>query len=170
MFSTTQLDMLEPMVQAYYEQGYSYYLVHTNTNTSSSYNNYNFYDLTFYFSTEPIEFTNDKFNFTGAYKKINVITRNISSTDTDSKLDRLSVSNGSGGSVTVQLYEHIMTNAENSHFMNTIALTEYDNTHNLNYNIDVNDFFVPSVILGILVLSLWLKSWFGKTYKGEKIE
>lgn len=167
MFSTTQLDMTAPMVQSYYEQGYIYYLVHTNTNISNSYNNYNFQDLTFYFSKEPIEYKNDVFYFSGEYKKISAITRNISNNDTDNKLDRVSVSNGNSGSITVPLYEHIMTNCDNSIFMNTLALTEYNNVSNLGYNLSVNDFYVPVVIIAIIVLMSWLKSWFGKSYRGD---
>ena len=167
MFSTTQLDMLEPLVQAYYLNGYKYYICHTNTNVSN-YNNYDFYDVTFYFSKSPIIYNgNYSFSLSGDSLKVNYMTRNISNGTNDSKLPRETV-NSFSGTLIINSYEHIMSNAENSIFMNTMSLTEYSNLNDLSFNLDVNDFFVPSVILAVILLFSWLKTWFGKNYRGEK--
>lgn len=166
MFSTSQLDMTKSLTLSYFENGYKYYVVHTNTNLDNySYNNYNFYDLTFYFSKSPIQVDDNKFTFSGEVVKVNGISRNVSNSDNDNKLDRLDVSSFSNSSVTVPIYEHIYTNAEGEIYMNLLADKEYDIYNNFGYQFDFNDYLVIPVILSILVLLIWLRTWFGKNYK-----
>lgn len=169
MFSTSQLDMSQSLIATYFEQGYEYYICHTNTNLSNNnYNNYDYYDLTFYFSKSPITFSNNKFTCEGEFIKINALSRNVSNNISDSRLSRLSVTNSSNLNVSIPLYEHIMSNADNSYFMNTLAYVEYNNTNNLSYNLSVEDFFIPCVLICILILNYWLKEWFAKNYHKEK--
>ena len=166
MFSTAQLDMLEPMVQAMYEDGYIYYVVHTNTNlNTSNYNNYDFYDLTFYFSKEPITFNNYKFTCSGNVIKINGMSRNVSNTTSDSKLSRTVYSSLSSLNVTVEDYEHIYSNADNCYIGDLMALTEYSNNNNIAYNISTNDFYVIPVLICIVIILNWFKVWFARNYK-----
>lgn len=165
MFSTSQQDMTKSLTSSYFENGFKYYIVHTNTKLDDSYNNYNFYDLTFYFSKSPINVNNNKFTFSGDVIKINAISRNVSTSNNDNKLNRMNVSTFNGSSVTVPIYEHIYTNADGQIYMNLLSEKEYDINHNFGYQFDFNDYLIIPVILCILVLLIWLRSWFGKNYK-----
>lgn len=167
MFSTSQLDMSQSLIATYFLDGYDNYICHTNTNLDDSYfaNNYNFYDLTFYFSKSPITVVDNTFTFSGDVIKVDVITRNVSNNENDNKLDRIKSNNFTSNSVSIPLYEHIMSNADGEIFMNTLSQQEYNLMNDISYNIDFNDFIVIPVILCILVISTWLRSWFGKNYK-----
>lgn len=160
MLSTTQLDYLEPMVQGMLEQGYPYYLAHTNTNFSSG-SNYNWRDLTIYFSKTP--FTCNGYTFEGFdVLKFDVITRNASSNSSDGRNERVLLSNISYLNLNIPDYEFISTNADNSFFMNHLAITEYQSVNDISYNVNLNDFWSFGVLIAIIILLIWLKSWFGR--------
>lgn len=170
MFSTSQLDLIDNFVKSMYNNGYEYYFVHTNTNLNQS-STYNFADLTFYFSKEPINIVNS-IDFILSSDNIilqyDVITRNVSNNTQDSKSPRfddelLTVMT----SVRVPSYEFVMTNClENS--MDCLALVEYDNNNNISYNIKANDFYTVPVLLCVSIIITWLSMWFGKSYRRKK--
>lgn len=168
MFSTAQMDLIASLTQSMYEQGYEYYLVHTNTNLNSSYNNYDFVDLEFYFSKEPIECTGYTFTGAAAIHK-EVISRNASNSSNDSQLPRISSGELSTLKVTVEDYEHIMTNAEGSQFMNCVALVEYQKANNIALNVSKNEFMAIPVLIAVIVLLHWFKTWFARN-EGVKNE
>lgn len=171
MFSTSQLDLIDNFVKSMYNNGYEYYFVHTNTNINS-YNNYDFADLTFYFSKSPINVVNNTdyiLSSNNIILQYDVISRNVSlSSNQDNKLPRfndelLTVMS----SVRVPSYEFVMSNCiDNS--MDCLALVEYDNTNNISYNIKSNDFYTLPILLCISIIITWLSMWFGKSYRRKK--
>lgn len=171
MFSTSQLDLIDNFVKSMYNNGYEYYFVHSNTN-ANSYNSYDFADLTFYFSKQPINvLSSDGYILSSdnIILQYDVISRNVSLTSTqDNRVPRfndelLTVMT----SVTVPSYEFIMTNClDNS--MDCLALVDYDNNNNISYNIKSNDFYTIPVLLCVSILITWLSMWFGKSYRRKK--
>lgn len=171
MFSTSQLDLIDNFVKSMYNNGYEYYFVHTNTNINS-YNNYDFADLTFYFSKSPINVVNNTdyiLSSDNIILQYDVISRNVSlSSNQDNKKPRfndelLTVMS----SVRVPSYEFVMSNCfENS--MDCLALVEYDNNNNISYNIKSNDFYTVPILLCISIIITWLSMWFGKSYRRKK--
>lgn len=157
MFSTTQQDYLQPMVEGMYEDGYTYYVAYTNTNLSGS-SSQDFRDLTLIFSKNNI--VSDNYNFTGTeYVRYDVITRSASDRYQG---ERVSKSSGARFSVTVPVYEFISSNADGSDYMNHLALVEHQQKNDLSYNLDLNDFWSFGVLISIIILLIWLKSWFAR--------
>ena len=159
MISTVQKDFIEMFVAQHYKQGYKYYICHTNTNLTNPMT-YNFYDLTFYFSKEPIKELNDyTFATNSTWKAYEVITRNVSNNQSDSKVERIKeISHKSN--VTIDNYEFILTNSENSYYMNVIATEEISYLSNIGYNISLNDYIIIPVLLSALLIFQWLRTWF----------
>lgn len=163
MFSTTQLDLLQPLAEAMYNDGYIYYVAHTNTNLStSSYNTYDFYDLSIYFSKSEIKCTDYNFKCADEVIRIDYITRNVSNNNSDSKLNRIRTIKVDSLNVNINPYEHIFTNSTNSLFADCLAMVEHNNNNNIAYNLTTNDFFVIPVLLSAVLLFSFLKMWFGR--------
>lgn len=159
MLSTAQKDFIDLFVSQHYKQGYKYYICHTNTNLTNA-SQYTFYDLTFYFSKEPIKELNDyTFGTSGTWLAYDVMTRNASNNQSETKENRIKkITHNSN--VTIDKYEFILTNSENSYYMNTLALEEISYLTNIGYNISLNDYFIIPVILCSLLIFQWLRSWF----------
>lgn len=166
MFSTTQLTLIEPVVQSMYVDGYEYYVVHTNTNLNN-YSNYDYQDLTFYFSKKPIEYRDNNTYFGADMVKLDVITRNGSNNQSDSKLPRFTVQSIGSGSFGINQIEFVMSNCGGT-YMDCMAMVEYDSRENISYNLDLNFMYVIPVLISILIISNWLRMWFARTDGKEK--
>lgn len=168
MFSTAQLDLIAPMVQSMYEQGYTHYVVHSRTNLENTYNNYDYVDLVFYFSKNEITF--DNYTFTGEdVVKKEVISRNVSNSTSDSKKPRVTSSSMEELNVYVNPYEHIMTDADGAQLMDIMAMTEYQNEIDLSWNLSKLDYMVIPVLIAVVVLMMWFKMWFARNDGGRRV-
>lgn len=161
MFSTAQMALIEPLVQSMHEQGYPYYLVYTKTNLDS-YNDYNTPDLVFYFSKS--EMTCDGYTFasSGDVVCMEYVTRNVSNSTTDNKVERCQKQGLSSMGIYVNPYEHIFTNAEGAMYGNVLAEMEYTKQNDVGFNLDLNHYYVGCVLICIVILLMWLKTWFAR--------
>ena len=112
MFSTVQKDVLSSLIPVMRKQGYNYYIAYTNTNTDGSWNSSAVVDLYVVFSSEEIT-ANDMYTYlvpSGAVRYA-IRTANYSTSSSAVNTDRYVTSDYSG-TLTVDVYEHIYTNAE----------------------------------------------------------
>lgn len=163
MFSTTQLDLIAPLVQSKINDGYDYYVVFSNTNLNTyNYNNYNWRDLTFYFSKEPIYFNGMySFSVVDGTEKYDVISRNVSNNDSDNKENRILIDTVDDMNVNIPMYEFVMTNISSTGHMDIVA----DYKKSLDKNVDINLFYTIPILFSILIVSNWLRVWFGRGLK-----
>ena len=167
MFSTTQMTFIENTVMNMYLQGYEYYIVHTNTNLSSSY--YQWQDLTLYFSKEPIT-RNSDYSYTIPNETLmyDVITSNASRNYYDDA--RVDITTLSSRTILINDYEFIATNCNGSRLMNVLASIEYQEQKDVSFNLDLNDFYIIPVILCITLLFSILRWWYPSSYsKGDRL-
>lgn len=112
MFSTNQDNIIKSLVPVMRRQGYRYYLAYTNTDTSSSWNSSSEVDLYIIFSSEKITGNSQYlYSVPEGSVRYSVRSSNYSSGTNAVNSERL-VTESYSGTVTVQAYEHIYTNAE----------------------------------------------------------
>lgn len=112
MFSTNQDNIIKSLVPAMRRQGYRYYVAYTNTNTDSSWNSSSKVDLYIIFSEEEIV-ANSQYSYfvpDGAVR-YSIRSGNYSSSSNAVNTERI-VSSSYSGTVNIDAYEHIYTNAE----------------------------------------------------------
>lgn len=119
MFSTAQQAYIDALLPTYAKEGYKYYVVYTNTNTSGVYNTSSYPDLYAIFSKKAIS-AEDAYTFNVEDSSIIVAVRcgNYSSSSYSNNSDRVVVNDYSAQTLTIEPYEHIYTNAR----FNTYAL------------------------------------------------
>lgn len=164
MISATQEIYIRYTVQSYLNQGYKYYVVHTNTNLSNSSSN-DWQDLTLYFSKDPITKRNDySFTFQSGIR-LDVITAGAR---TDRRAERVQLSNLSNSTIIIDNYEFILSNQE-GRYMDVLGLQSYQEQTDISYNLTKNDYFIVPIILCILILFKWLHGTFKTNLKGRVV-
>lgn len=112
MFSTAQTELLSSLVPTLAADGYKYYVAYTNAQYSGYYNSNP--DLYVVFSEEPIQAEGGyMFNVPAGSIQYAIRTGNYSSSSSANNSDRITAQDFSG-SLHVDVYEHIYTNAEYS--------------------------------------------------------
>lgn len=164
MFSTTQLQVIQPLVESLYNDGYEYYYAHTNTNLSNSYNNYNFADITIYFGKSEFEHTSNFDISNSNVLRYDVITRNVSNNNDDDRLERITITEIPSFVKRVNNYEWVMTNCIEGQ-IDCLTVYDYNSQRSLNHNLDLNLFLCVPVLVSVLVVSNWLRMWFGRNGK-----
>lgn len=113
MFSTAQEQYLKSLVPTMVDAGYPYYIAYTYTNTNNSGWGYTATpDLYVVFSKQPIT-ANGGYSYTVPANSVRYVIRtgNYSSSNTANNSSRVLTETFSG-SLSVDVYEHIYTNAE----------------------------------------------------------
>lgn len=165
MFSTVQKDCSISLINQYKSMGYKYYIVHTNT---YNYNSYDTYDLTFYFTQEPIYPSVDNYAYmfklpnTGDKVKVEVNTKNYNFNSSQSSTERIGVDKCNEIDLAIDVVEFVSSNAVGYDGMNFISYQD----NSVAYNLNVNDIYISSVLLTIILLFMWLGRWFGHA-KGD---
>lgn len=110
MFSTAQTEILQSLVPTLSADGYKYYVAYTNAQYSGYYNSDP--DLYAVFAKEPIEAT-AAYTYTVPAGGVQYAIRsgNYSSSSSANNSERITVQDFSG-TLRVNVYEHIYTNAE----------------------------------------------------------
>lgn len=106
MFSTTQLDVMRPLISDMRDQGYLYYVAHQNQLSGVT----NDYDVIIYFSKDEIVAT-DMYTYTVPKDsfKYSLRTGNASSNYTSQRISISKVNNQTA--ISIAAYQHISTNA-----------------------------------------------------------
>lgn len=113
MFSTAQEQYLKSLIPTMVDSGYSHYIAYTYTNTNNSSWGYTATpDLYVVFSKQPIT-ANDGYSYTVPADSVRYVIRtgNYSSSNTANNSERVRTESFSGH-LSVDVYEHIYTNAE----------------------------------------------------------
>lgn len=113
MFSTAQEQYLKSLIPTMVDSGYSHYIAYTYTNTNNSGWGYTATpDLYVVFSKQPIT-ANDGYSYTVPADSVRYVIRtgNYSSSSTANNSERVRTESFSGR-LSVDVYEHIYTNAE----------------------------------------------------------
>lgn len=108
MFNTAQQEYCDALIPTMYEKGYCYYVAYTNANTGGYYNSEP--DLYFVFSKEKIT-ANSAYSFTAPQGSLQYIVRSGNYSNNGVNAERV-VTNAFSGSFSVDVYEHIYSNAE----------------------------------------------------------
>lgn len=113
MFSTAQQSYINAIIPTYAKEGYKYYVCYTNTVVNSGYYGSAEPDLYALFSKAPIS-AKDAYSFSLEDSAVLVAVRsgNYSSSSSAVNTDRVSASEYTQSTLTVDEYEHIYTNAE----------------------------------------------------------
>lgn len=110
MFSTAQTEILQSLVPTLAADGYKYYVAYTNNQYSGYYNSDP--DLYVIFSKEPIQSVSAyMFNIPAGSVQYAVRSGNYSSSSSANNSERITAQDFSG-TLRVDVYEHIYTNAE----------------------------------------------------------
>lgn len=113
MFSTAQEQYLKSLIPTMLDNGYSYYIAYSYTNTNNSGWGYTPQpDLYVVFSKQPIT-ASDGYSYTVPADSVRYIVRtgNYSTSSTANNSERVKTESFSGR-LSVDVYEHIYTNAE----------------------------------------------------------
>lgn len=113
MFSSTQEQYLKSLIPTMVDSGYSHYIAYTYTNTNNSGWGYTATpDLYVVFSKQPIT-ANGGYSYTVPADSVRYVIRtgNYSSSNTANNSERVRTESFSGR-LSVDVYEHIYTNAE----------------------------------------------------------
>lgn len=112
MFSTAQQAYIDALLPTYSKEGYKYYVVYTNTNTSGGFNTSADPDLYAVFSKKAIS-AQDAYTFNIEDSSIIVAVRcgNYSSSSYSNNSDRVVVEDYTAQTLSIEPYEHIYTNA-----------------------------------------------------------
>ncbi len=152
MFSANQHYYIESLLSTYVPEGYSSYIAYTNTNTS-------------YYSTEPdlyIIFSKDEIVAKNGYDydipsgalKISIFSGNYSSNSSANNSERVVVSEFKQGSLSIDSYEHIYTNAK----FETYALQpDYYRITGGHTNAQVKT--ISFILLAVFIYTLISKLW-----------
>ena len=119
MFSTAQQEYIKSIIPTYAKEGYRYYIVTSNSVGSSSGSYYSEPDLYFYFSKKEISAkTGYRFIFEDNALVVSVRSYGYSSYNGSNNTSRVSVSEATSKSLSIDVYEHVYTNAK----FETVAL------------------------------------------------
>ena len=111
MFSTAQTDVLTSLIPVMRRQGYKYYIAYTNTSTSSGWGTSAIVDMYVVFSKDEIVANNQySYSVPAGSVRYAIRTANYSMSDSGVNTERL-VSSAFSGTVSVNVYEHVYTNA-----------------------------------------------------------
>ena len=111
MFSTAQTDVLTSLIPVMRRQGYKYYVAYTNTSTTNSWSTPAIVDLYVIFSQEEITANNQySYSVPAGAVRYSIRTSNYSTSDYGVNTARL-VSSNYSGTLSINVYEHIYTNA-----------------------------------------------------------
>lgn len=111
-FSTTQEKYIDTLVNTLYQQGYKYYIAVTHTQINSGYYTQTEPDLYIYFSKDKINAVNGyRYSFDGDVLQYAVRTGGYSSSNYAVNTDRVEVENYASDRLSIELYEHVYTNA-----------------------------------------------------------
>lgn len=112
-FSTAQQTYVDTLVNTLYSQGYKYYVAYTHTQINSGYYTQTEPDLYIVFSKDVITGTTGyTYLLDGEALLYTIRTGGYTTSQYGVNTDRVSVSNYSSGTVSIDLYEHIYTNAK----------------------------------------------------------
>lgn len=113
MFSVSQQEYIKSLIPTYAKEGYRYYIVHSNSVGSNSSSYYSEPDIYFYFSKKSITAkTAYRFTFEGDVLVVAVRSYNYTSYSGSNNSDRISVSESTSKSLSIDVYEHVYTNAK----------------------------------------------------------
>lgn len=116
MFSTAQTDVLKSLIPVMRRQGYKYYIAYTNTSTTNSWGSSAIVDMYVIFSKEEITAKNQySYSVPGGAVRYSIRTVNYSTSDFGVNTERF-VSSSFSGTVSINVYEHVYTNATFSSF------------------------------------------------------
>lgn len=119
MFSTSQQEYIKSIIPTYAKEGYRYYIVFSNSVGSNSGSYYAEPDLYFYFSKKEITSeTAYRYTFEGDVLVVAVRSYNYSSYNGANNTARVSVSERTSKTLSIDVYEHVYTNAK----FETVAL------------------------------------------------
>lgn len=112
MFSTNQLEIVKSIVPTMRSKGYNYYIAYTSTDTSNSWNNTVEPDLYFIFSKDKIT-ANSGYSYNIPENSVQYVCRssNFSTSTSANNTDRF-VKKSYSGTLKIDVYEHIYSNAE----------------------------------------------------------
>lgn len=112
MFSTNQIEVLSALIPTMKDKGFDYYVAYTYTSTSSGWGTQTQPDLYVVFSQDKIEASSGYIYTIPEGSVIYTIrTPNYSTSDYGINTERF-ISSEYSGTLTVDVYEHIYTNAE----------------------------------------------------------
>lgn len=119
MFSTSQQEYIKSIIPTYAKEGYRYYICFTNSLGSNGSSYYAEPDLYFYFSKKEIT-AEGAYHFTFEDYPLVVAIRcnNYSSYNGANNTARVSVSERTSKTLSIDVYEHVYTNAK----FETVAL------------------------------------------------
>lgn len=152
MFSTNQIEIVETLVPTMMSKGYSHYVAYTNTNTSNWTNNEP--DLYFIFSNEEIT-ANSAYSFNIPSGSVRCVVRsgNYSSSNSAVNTQRIVSEEYTTTTLTVDVYEHIYTNAE---FQGVTIQPDILQEGRVNTLYDQGNMFILAALLIFLVIA---KMW-----------
>lgn len=111
MFSTNQIEIVETLVPTMLSKGYSHYVAYTNTNSNSYYNTEP--DIYIIFSSEEITASSAySYNIPSGSVRCVIRSGNYSSSTSAVNTQRIVTEEYTSITLTVDVYEHIYTNAE----------------------------------------------------------
>lgn len=159
MFSTAQKDVLTSLIPVMRRQGYKYYIAYTNTNTEGSWNTSAVVDLYIVFSSEEIS-AKDMYTYSVPSGSVRyaIRTPNYSTSASGINSERYVFSEYSG-TLSIDVYEHIYTNAEFS----TSAVQPdilYEAEGGYVYEAEVGQTITLAIALFFVVFSSLLRAFF----------
>ncbi len=112
MFSTNQLEVLSALIPTMKDKGFDYYVAYTRTSSSSGWGTQAEPDLYVVFSEDKIE-ASSGYDYTIPEGSViyTIRTANYSTSDSGVNTERI-VSSEFSGKLSINLYEHIYSNAE----------------------------------------------------------
>lgn len=155
MFTAVELDWLKAFLETYIINGdYTDYVAWTIDNTSDyATDQYDFYVL---ISKGTITKSGTTWRTDSDYVLLKVDSSGASRNYFHA---RYVTSSGNSTSVTIQEYNHVYTNVVDF-YADILAYEDYQNTHNISLNLDLNNIYIFYVLLGVMILQAVFKSSF----------
>lgn len=158
MFTAVEYTYLKDLVNTYILNGdYNYYLAYTNTDLSGSYTS-DTIDFYVIFSKDNIEGSSNTFSIPSKSLSIGVNSSQAQRNQTNGPRYEFTEF---GGTVSVNSYEFIYTNANNSKYADLLAHDVYqeklNQESNIAYNITKDEFYILPLFFGLLIMMLFLK-------------
>ncbi len=152
LFSSNQNLFLKDFIPTVLQGDYKYYIAYTNTSTGNYYTSEN--DLFVLVSTEPISAEGGyKYQLAGECKLYEIRTGNYNSSTSANNTERVKVSDYTATSLTIDVYEHIYTNAE----YETIIMQPNINMGEsvTNVNLQATNVLLAVFLLSYFILFIW---------------
>lgn len=154
MFTDVEYTYLKNLIDTYVLKGdYTDYLAYTYTDISSSYS-YDYPDMYVIFAKSEIQANNNTFTIPSGSIKIAIDSNSASRNGVNG--DRFAFTE-SEGTVYVEPYEFIYTNAVGSKYADVLAQEEYKISQDISYNIDKAEYYVVPLLICVIIMMLFLK-------------